>query len=40
MGVHYSKFSFEHVLPELDKILAELPEESTKQDQSSDVLFV
>jgi hypothetical protein len=40
MGVHYSKFSFEHVLPKLDKTLAELARESTRRDQSSDVPFV
>jgi radical SAM superfamily enzyme YgiQ (UPF0313 family) len=40
MGVHYSKFSFEHVLPGLDKTLAELQEESAKHDRSSDVLSV
>jgi radical SAM superfamily enzyme YgiQ (UPF0313 family) len=32
MGVHYSRFSFEHVLPELEDTLAHLPEESTGKD--------
>jgi radical SAM superfamily enzyme YgiQ (UPF0313 family) len=32
MGVHYSRFSFEHVLPELEDTLAHLPEESTAKD--------
>jgi hypothetical protein len=40
MGVHYSRFSFEHVLPEIDKTLAQLPEESPKKDEELDVLVV
>jgi radical SAM superfamily enzyme YgiQ (UPF0313 family) len=33
MGIHYSKFSFEHVLPELENTLAQLPEESAANDE-------
>jgi radical SAM superfamily enzyme YgiQ (UPF0313 family) len=40
MGVHYSRFSFEHVLPELDKTLAQLPKEMTEKGASSDVPVV
>ena len=37
LGIHYFRFSFEHVLPEIDRTLAQLPEESPKTDESSDV---
>jgi radical SAM superfamily enzyme YgiQ (UPF0313 family) len=36
MGIHYSRFSFEHVLPALDHSLADLPAEGQAPDTSSD----
>jgi radical SAM superfamily enzyme YgiQ (UPF0313 family) len=40
MGVHYFRFSFEDVLPELDNALAQLPQESTETPEASEVGIV
>lgn len=38
LGAHFCRFSAEHVLPELDKALAQLPEEKEARAEAPSVL--